>query len=527
MSVLDDTVERFVDVMAYFRSPIGLHRYNDHIFIPSPANIRKLFRDFDFVESSLRRLEGAELSWYDRLKIDEMHRMIRSTRIEVEWESADPIYPIETLAGAVQDLLDYPFMGEPERVRLLIARLKHSQPLFEACMMQTQRLSKLHIRLAIDLGKAVTEFIKGVPGSFKGAKQYEQLVEACAAVSTALSQYLKYLESRAKSAPDQIAPQRHQFESMLQGLWSLDVSVEDLKKVGEEQLELWSERLLEHARQIDSKATDWKRASEKIKTYNPSTEQEIVDDHRKLLEEVRQALKASDLVDLPAGESVETLATPEWRRMFATGASCSSDDMYGGRVTSKLHVTPRTAGVTGPMPPPSRALLAHECYAGHHVHAINIGQHAPMPFKMRTQIRVPVSEGWAMLAEEFLKDGFTPVEMIQLCMSVIRRAVRIIVDVGLNTGEMTYDQAVDFYEKTIGVRATNEVNGTLLLPGYKSTYLFGKVALERLRDEIRMELGHRFDVKWFNNLIVQAGTMSLIGIRTYVRHHAEMVKKTA
>jgi len=97
----------------------------------------------------------------------------------------------------------------------------------------------------------------------------------------------------------------------------------------------------------------------------------------------------------------------------------------------------------------------------------------------------------------------------------------------LNTGEMTYDQAVDFYEKTIGVRATNEVNSTLRLPGYKSTYLFGKVALERLRDEIRMELGHRFDLKWFNNLIVRAGSMSLSGIREYVHHHAEMRKTAA
>ena len=526
MSLLDDTVDRFVDVMAYLRSPIGLHKYNDHIFIPSPANIRKLFKDFDFIESSIRRLES-ELSWYDKLKVGEMRKMIRSTRVEVEWESVDPIYPIEALADAVQDLLDYPFMEEPEKARLMTARLKHSQPLFEACMMQPQRLSKLHIKLALDLGKAVVAFVKGVPASFTATSEKGRLAEAAREGAEALTEYMKYLESKVEGVPDQILPERHQCERMLQELWSMDVSVEDLRRVGEEQLEIWSKRLLECARQVDPKATDWKTAWEKIKTYNPRTEDEIVDDHRKLLEEVRQALKAADIVDLPGGEWVETSATPEWRRMFATGASCSTDDIYGGRVTSKLHVTPRTAGVTGPMPPPSQALLAHECYAGHHIHFTNIGQHAPMPFKIRTQIRVPVSEGWAMLAEEFLQDNYSPVEMMQLCMSVIRRAVRIIVDVGLNTGEMTYDQAVDFYEKTIGIRATNEVNSTLRLPGYKSTYLFGKVSLEKLRDEIRMELGHRFDVKWFNNLIVRAGSMSLSGIRAYVRHHAEMRKTAA
>lgn len=525
--MLDDVVEQFVDVMAYLRSPVGLHKYNDHLFIPTPANVRKLFRDLSFIESCLEWLEGSELPWYDRLKIEEMRRMIRSTKIEVEWESVDPIYPIETLAGAVQDLLDYPFMEEQERLRLLMRKLRHARSLFETCMMQTQRLSKLHIRLALELGKAVTDFLTGLPASFRSAREKERLVGASEDATAALTRYLRHLESCIDQVPDQIAPKRHQYERMLQGLWSLDVSVEDLRKVGEEQLELWSRRLLEYARYIDPTATDWRPVWEKIKTYNPAMEEEIVDDHRELLEEVRQALKAADMVDLPAGEWVETSATPEWRRMFATGASCSSDDMYGGRVTSRLRVTPRTAGVTGPMPPPSRVLLAHECYAGHHVHAINIGQHAPMPFKIRTQIRVPVSEGWAMLAEEFLKEKFTPVEMMQLCMSVIRRAVRIIVDAALNTGEMTYDQAVDFYEKTIGVRATNEVNGTLLLPGYKSTYLFGKVALERLRDEIRTELGHRFDVKWFNNLIVRAGTMSLSGIRTYVRHDADVIKRSA
>jgi uncharacterized protein (DUF885 family) len=524
MSLLEDTIERFVDVMAYLRSPVGLHRYNDHIFIPTPANIRKIFKDFDSVEASLQRLEEGALSWYDRLKVEEMRRMMQSTRIELEWEAADPIYPIEALAGAIQDLLDYPFMREHEKMRLIVSKLRHSQFLFQACMMLNQRLSKLHIRLATELGRAVMEFLKEVPSSFKMSGDDGVLAEAANDAASALSQYVKYLESKASGAPDQIVPQRHQYERMLQGLWCLDVSVEDLRRIGEEQLELWSKKLLEYARQIEPDAKDWRAAWEKIKTYDPATEEEIVDDHRRLLEEVRQALKEADVVDLPAGESVETLATPQWRRMFATGASCSSDDMYGGRVTSKLHVTPRTAGVRGPMPPPSRVLLAHECYAGHHVHAINIGQYAPMPFKIRTQIRVPVSEGWAMLAEEFLKDKFTPVEMMQLCMSVIRRAVRIIVDVGLNTGEMTYDQAVDFYEKTIGVRATNEVNGTLVMPGYKSTYLFGKVALEQLRDEIKEELGHRFDIKWFNNLLVRAGTMSLSGIRAYIRHHAQIRK---
>lgn len=527
MTALDDIVERFVDVMAYLRTPIGLHRYNDHIFIPTPANARKLFRDFRFIDSSLDNLKEDELSWYDKLKVDEMRRMIRSTRTEVEWDIVDPVYPVQAIADAAQEILDYPFMQDSEKVRLLTVRLNHSHALFEACLMHAQRLSKLHIRLALEQGKAVVDFIRGVPSEFKEMLGRKELVEASEEAAEALAQYLKYIESKMQTAPDQLPPKRHQLERMLQELWALDVSVADLKRVGEEQLELWSKRMLEYARQIDPKATDWKSVWQKIKTYNPSSEDEIVDDHRKLLENVRQALKAIDVVDLPSGESVATSATPKWRRTFATGASCSSDDMYGGRVTSRLNVTPRTAGVTGPMAPPSPVLLAHECYAGHHVHAINIGQYASMPFKMRTQIRVPVSEGWAMLAEEFLKDKFTPREMMQLCMSVIARAVRIIVDVGLNTGEMTYDKAVDFYEKTMGVRATNEVNGTLLTPGYKSTYLFGKVSLERLREEIRMQLGHRFDVKWFNNLIVRAGTMSLSGIGTYVRKHAEMRKNLA
>mgnify|MGYP001026407761 FL=1 len=524
---MDEIVERFVDVTAYLRSPVGLHRYNDHIFIPSPANIRKLFRDFRLIEASLDGLREEELSWYDKLKVDEMRRMIRSTRTEVEWETVDPIYPIQTLAGGVQDILDYPFMQDPEKVRFLTAKLQHSDALIKACLMHKQRLSKLHIRLALEQGKAVVDFIKGVPSEFRAVAGKEEFAHASKEAAKDLVEYLKYLESKVESAPDQIVPQRHQYERMLQELWALDVSVEDLKRVGEEQLEMWSKRMLEYAKQIDPAANDWKPAWQKIKTYNPTTEEQIVENHRNLLEDVRQALKAIDVVDLPAGESVTTSATPQWRRTFATGASCSSDDMYGGRVTSRLRVTPRTSGQTGPIAPPSRVLLAHECYAGHHVHAINIGQYAPMPFKIRTEIRVPVSEGWAMLAEEFLKDRFTPVENMQLCMSVIARAVRIIADVGLNTGEMTYNQAVDFYEKIMGVRATNEVNGTLQLPGYKSTYLFGKVSLENLRDEMRVQLGHRFETKWFNNLIVRAGTMSLSGIRTYVRKRAELRKNLA
>ena len=525
MSVMEDIVERFVDVVAYLQSPIGLHKYDDHVFVPTPGNIRKVFSEFTSIESSLDRLQKTELPWYELLKINEMRKMIRSMKTELEWKIRDCIHPINAIADAAQEVLDYPFMEPPEKARLLVARLKHSDFLIQACLMRKQRLSKLHIRLAVEQGKAVVKFIENLPNEFKSNPLEKELLKVCEESVKALNQYLEYLQLQAKVAPERVIPKRYQLERMLQELWAMDLSPEDLKRIGEEQLQKWSKRLVEYGKQVDPKATDWKAIWEKIRTYNPTTEDEIINDHGKLLEDVRQALKAADIVDLPDGEAVQTCATPQWRRMFATAASCSSDDMYGGRVTSKLRITPRTAGVTGPMPPPSKVLLAHECYAGHHVHATNIGKHAPMPFKMRTQIRVPVSEGWAMLSEEFLEDTYTPVERVQLCMSVIRRAVRIIVDVALNTGEMTYDQALDFYEKTAGVRATNEVNSTLLLPGYKSAYLFGKVSLEKLRDDVKKELGHRFDIKWFNNLIVRAGTMSLAGIDAYVHKHAEIRKR--
>ena len=133
---------------------------------------------------------------------------------------------------------DSPFMEIPEKVHALIAKLKHSNLLFEAYMMQSQRLSKLHLRLASEQGKAVARFIQNLPSQLKPISKRKELKEASKETARALVEYLGYLKSRMENAPGQIAPQRHQLERILQELWAMDVPVEDLKKVSEEQFEI-------------------------------------------------------------------------------------------------------------------------------------------------------------------------------------------------------------------------------------------------------------------------------------------------
>jgi uncharacterized protein (DUF885 family) len=124
-------------------------------------------------------------------------------------------------------------------------------------------------------------------------------------------------------------------------------------------------------------------------------------------------------------------------------------------------------------------------------------------------------EGWAHYCEELMaQKGFiTDLEtrLIQV-NDMIWRAVRIIVDVKLSRGEMSFEEAVEMLVKETGMSregATAEVMRYTQTPSYPLSYLLGKHLILKLKEELKQKMGDKFDEKFFHDTITANGYLPI------------------
>ncbi len=144
------------------------------------------------------------------------------------------------------------------------------------------------------------------------------------------------------------------------------------------------------------------------------------------------------------------------------------------------------------------------------------------------------SEGWALYSEELMAEpvagrphGFyTAGERLYELQGQLLRAVRVRVDVGIHTGRMSYDEAVDYFVTHVafypGARAASQSDPTARSimqgaeramyryskwPTQAITYNLGKNEILALREALRQRQGDRFSARQFHERLMRFGTI--------------------
>jgi len=163
-------------------------------------------------------------------------------------------------------------------------------------------------------------------------------------------------------------------------------------------------------------------------------------------------VKAHAIVTLPAGERVETIDTPPAMRRSSPFGTFHSVGPFEKHLLGQLVLTPIDTTLT---PPQQRERLrshhtawipliaVHEAYPGHHVQALKANEN---PRVLRRVIKEAIfSEGWGLYCEQLMwEQGFLKGDDVRLTQLRNRlwRAARVIIDVGIHTGSMTFEQGV-------------------------------------------------------------------------------------
>jgi len=96
------------------------------------------------------------------------------------------------------------------------------------------------------------------------------------------------------------------------------------------------------------------------------------------------------------------------------------------------------------------------------------------------------------------------------------RACRVIIDVSLHTGKMTYEQAVDLLvndAKLQKVHAEKEVTRYAYTPTQPMSYLVGKRQILNLRSDYKKKAGIKFKLREFHDRLLSFGSIPVCLIR--------------
>jgi uncharacterized protein (DUF885 family) len=132
---------------------------------------------------------------------------------------------------------------------------------------------------------------------------------------------------------------------------------------------------------------------------------------------------------------------------------------------------------------------------------------------------IEIIEGWAHYCEEMMREqGFIKGLETQFIKTndAIWRAVRIIVDVKLSRGEMSFDEAVNMLMEEAEMSkegAVAEVRRYTLTPGYPLSYLLGKHLILKLRENFKKRMGKKFSAKFFHDTILANGELPMSLLR--------------
>ena len=179
------------------------------------------------------------------------------------------------------------------------------------------------------------------------------------------------------------------------------------------------------------------------------------------------------------------------------------------------------------------SLAYHEGVPGHHMQIAIQNELTDIPV-FRTQYGYGAfAEGWGLYAEDLGRTmgGFTdPYNDFGRLSSELWRAVRLVLDTGLHAKGWTEDEAVAWAMANSARPESSiksEVKRFLLNPAQATTYKIGMIAIQKLRDEARAELGDKFDWKAFHDTVITGGSLPLPVLETRVRTWIAKVKAAA
>jgi len=509
-----------------FATYLGMHEPYDYLMPDGSTekfkeNLRLLEEWLNRLNQTIKRKELSEehrIDWeviekaYERWKFDFYERRIHELNPDASDDLGGLVFimftreyaPLEKRLDAIAARIE----KFPKYLEEFRSRFKNSQPV------------KLWTEMAIEKTESIGGLFQFILFATKGKvsdKIYGRLGKAIENLQPALRVHMEWLRGLLPKTRKEWALGKEKFERLIQ-LRELGMNSSEIYKLGVKYLEELKAERRRLARRIDPEKSE-EEVMKTIRGIAPKNFEEALEFTRKTMDEARRFVGEKNIATVYSEDVLLVEETPTFLTPVIPFAALMMPAKFDKPQIGIYIVTrPRDPANLGKHLNHSaiRNTAVHEAFPGHFLQGAISNRGS---FVRLLADGTETVEGWAHYCEEmmaekgFIKDLET--RLIQV-NDVIWRAVRIIVDVKLHRGEMSFDEAVDMLVEEAGMSreaATAEVKRYTQTPAYPLSYLLGKHLILRLKAELKQKMGSRFDEKFFHDTITANGYLPLSMLR--------------
>jgi len=520
--ISQEMLNKFLEKNPDFATYLGLHEPYDYL-LPK-GSTERLVENLHLLEETIKRLNET----IKREELSEEHK--------IDWEVIEKAYDLwkfyfheqrmhelnpdvtEEIGGLIFIMFTRNYAPLEKRLDAIAARIEKIPKFLEEFRSRFENTKpvKLWTELAIEKTQNIGGLFQFVLYATKGKvsdKVYERLSKAIANLQPALKTHMEWLHRLLPRTKEEWALGKEKFEKLLQ-LRDLGMTSDEIRQLGMKYLEeLKAER--ERLVKLIAPGKTVEEVMKRIESNAPKTFEEALEATRKTMEEARRFVQEKKLATVYPEDKLLVEETPAFLTPVIPFAALMMPAKFDKpQVGIYLVTRPKDPANLGKHLnyPSIKNTAVHEAFPGHFLQGAisNRGSF----IRLLAQGTETV-EGWAHYCEEMMAEkGFiTDLEtrLIQI-NDMIWRAVRIIVDVKLSRGEMSFEEAVEMLVKETGMSreaAVAEVKRYTQTPSYALSYLLGKHLILKLKERVKREMGDKFAERFFHDTITANGYLPI------------------
>ena len=173
------------------------------------------------------------------------------------------------------------------------------------------------------------------------------------------------------------------------------------------------------------------------------------------------------------------------------------------------------------------ALTAHESVPGHHQQNAIASEIEGVPEFRKVLGYSAFGEGWGLYSEKLAIDMDiyeNEYEHFGRLSYEMWRACRLVIDTGIHAKGWSRQQALDYLGDNTSLSQANvraEVDRYISWPGQALAYKLGEMKILELRTRAEIELGDRFDIREFHDVVLGQGALPLDLLERIVNQYIE------